>query len=102
MELKNSCFGNSEDLASGFGWDILLSGQSSGLILLTWQKLAPISVLYQISPSINLNLILILSILSIMIGGWGRLNQTQLWEIIAYSSIAHIGWVTAILLYNPL
>lgn len=74
---------------------------SSGLILLTWQKLAPISVLYQISPSINLNLILTLSILSIIIGGWGGLNQTQLRKIMAYSSIAHIGWITAVLLYNP-
>nr|YP_007626590.1 NADH dehydrogenase subunit 2 [Raphicerus campestris]AEP22080.1 NADH dehydrogenase subunit 2 [Raphicerus campestris] len=72
-----------------------------GLILLTWQKLAPMSVLYQISPSINLNLILTLSILSIMIGGWGGLNQTQLRKIMAYSSIAHMGWMTAVLLYNP-
>ncbi|WP_425183386.1 proton-conducting transporter membrane subunit, partial [Mesomycoplasma ovipneumoniae] len=74
---------------------------SSGLILLTWQKLAPMSVLYQILPSINLDLILTLSILSITIGGWGGLNQTQLRKIIAYSSIDHIGWITAVLLYNP-
>nr|AHW99510.1 NADH dehydrogenase subunit 2 [Capra hircus]AQX43786.1 NADH dehydrogenase subunit 2 [Capra hircus]AQX43955.1 NADH dehydrogenase subunit 2 [Capra hircus]AQX43968.1 NADH dehydrogenase subunit 2 [Capra hircus] len=74
---------------------------SSGLILLTWQKLAPMSVLYQILPSINLDLILTLSILSIMIGGWGGLNQTQLRKIMAYSSIAHMGWMTAILPYNP-
>nr|AKL78799.1 NADH dehydrogenase subunit 2 [Moschus chrysogaster]QTC30920.1 NADH dehydrogenase subunit 2 [Moschus chrysogaster] len=74
---------------------------SSGLILLTWQKLAPMSVFYQIFPSINLNLILTLSILSIMIGGWGGLNQTQLRKIMAYSSIAHMGWMTAILPYNP-
>nr|UMW87770.1 NADH dehydrogenase subunit 2 [Arabitragus jayakari] len=74
---------------------------SSGLILLTWQKLAPMSVLYQILPSINLNLILTLSILSIMIGGWGGLNQTQLRKIMAYSSIAHMGWMTAVLPYNP-
>nr|YP_010925015.1 NADH dehydrogenase subunit 2 [Raphicerus melanotis]WKD79694.1 NADH dehydrogenase subunit 2 [Raphicerus melanotis] len=72
-----------------------------GLILLTWQKLAPMSVLYQISPSINLNLILTLSMLSIMVGGWGGLNQTQLRKIMAYSSIAHMGWMTAVLLYNP-
>nr|YP_007626070.1 NADH dehydrogenase subunit 2 [Dorcatragus megalotis]AEP21274.1 NADH dehydrogenase subunit 2 [Dorcatragus megalotis] len=74
---------------------------SSGLILLTWQKLAPMSVFYQISHSINLNLILTLSMLSIMIGGWGGLNQTQLRKIMAYSSIAHMGWMTAVLLYNP-
>nr|WNH35842.1 NADH dehydrogenase subunit 2 [Giraffa reticulata]WNH35855.1 NADH dehydrogenase subunit 2 [Giraffa reticulata]WNH35868.1 NADH dehydrogenase subunit 2 [Giraffa reticulata] len=74
---------------------------SSGLILLTWQKLAPMSVLYQIFPSINLNMILTMSIISIMIGGWGGLNQTQLRKIMAYSSIAHMGWMTAVLLYNP-
>nr|UFH81767.1 NADH dehydrogenase subunit 2 [Orcaella brevirostris] len=74
---------------------------STGLILLTWQKLAPISVLYQISPSINLHLMITMSFLSILIGGWGGLNQTQLRKIMAYSSIAHMGWMTAILLYNP-
>nr|YP_009466901.1 NADH dehydrogenase subunit 2 [Hsunycteris thomasi]AOS49695.1 NADH dehydrogenase subunit 2 [Hsunycteris thomasi] len=74
---------------------------SSGLILLTWQKLAPLSVLYNISPSINLDLLLIMATLSVLIGGWGGLNQTQLRKIMAYSSIAHMGWMTAILIYNP-
>nr|AAS91399.1 NADH dehydrogenase subunit 2 [Rhinolophus arcuatus] len=74
---------------------------SSGLILLTWQKLAPLSVLYQISHSINLDILLTMSILSIFIGGWGGLNQTQLRKILAYSSIAHMGWMTAIMTYNP-
>nr|QST16570.1 NADH dehydrogenase subunit 2 [Delphinapterus leucas] len=74
---------------------------TTGLILLTWQKLAPISILYQISPSINLHLMITMSFLSILIGGWGGLNQTQLRKIMAYSSIAHMGWMTTILLYNP-
>nr|YP_009571923.1 NADH dehydrogenase subunit 2 [Kogia sima]QBH74658.1 NADH dehydrogenase subunit 2 [Kogia sima] len=74
---------------------------TTGLILLTWQKLAPLSILYQISPSINMNLMLTMSLLSILIGGWGGLNQTQLRKILAYSSIAHMGWMTTILLYNP-
>nr|NP_976101.1 NADH dehydrogenase subunit 2 [Rhinolophus pumilus]UKP81800.1 NADH dehydrogenase subunit 2 [Rhinolophus pusillus]BAB70619.1 NADH dehydrogenase subunit 2 [Rhinolophus pumilus] len=74
---------------------------SSGLILLTWQKLAPLSILYQISHSINLDILLTMSILSILIGGWGGLNQTQLRKILAYSSIAHMGWMTAIMIYNP-
>nr|Q2TQ19.1 RecName: Full=NADH-ubiquinone oxidoreductase chain 2; AltName: Full=NADH dehydrogenase subunit 2 [Sylvisorex lunaris]AAW29756.1 NADH dehydrogenase subunit 2 [Sylvisorex lunaris] len=74
---------------------------SSGLILLTWQKIAPLSLLYQIFPSINTNLLLIMSLLSIMIGGWGGLNQTQLRKIMAYSSIAHMGWMIAIMIYNP-
>nr|YP_008578389.1 NADH dehydrogenase subunit 2 [Brachyphylla cavernarum]CDF66005.1 ND2 [Brachyphylla cavernarum] len=74
---------------------------SSGLLLLTWQKLAPLSILYIISPKINPELLLIMSILSVMIGGWGGLNQTQLRKIMAYSSIAHMGWMTSILIYNP-
>nr|AML80104.1 NADH dehydrogenase subunit 2 [Equus caballus] len=74
---------------------------TSGLILLTWQKLAPMSILYQISPSINLNILLTMAVLSILVGGWGGLNQTQLRKIMAYSSIAHMGWMTAVLVYNP-
>nr|UUA63266.1 NADH dehydrogenase subunit 2 [Micronycteris megalotis] len=74
---------------------------TSGLLLLTWQKLAPLSILYNISPNINLDLLLTMSILSVIIGGWGGLNQTQLRKIMAYSSIAHMGWMTAILAYNP-
>lgn len=74
---------------------------SSGMILLTWQKIAPISVLYQISPSINTDLITLVALASVLIGGWGGLNQTQLRKIIAYSSIAHIGWIAAIIIYNP-
>nr|YP_009704946.1 NADH dehydrogenase subunit 2 [Rousettus amplexicaudatus]QFQ33845.1 NADH dehydrogenase subunit 2 [Rousettus amplexicaudatus] len=74
---------------------------SSGLILLTWQKLAPMSILYQLSPTVNTNLLLTMAMLSIAIGGWGGLNQTQLRKIMAYSSIAHMGWMTAIMAYNP-
>nr|AGC96581.1 NADH dehydrogenase subunit II [Miniopterus cf. arenarius VG-2013]AGC96582.1 NADH dehydrogenase subunit II [Miniopterus cf. arenarius VG-2013]AGC96584.1 NADH dehydrogenase subunit II [Miniopterus cf. arenarius VG-2013] len=74
---------------------------SSGLILLTWQKLAPLSVLYMIAPCINHHIILTMSLVSILVGGWGGLNQTQLRKIMAYSSIAHMGWMTAVLTYNP-
>nr|AZF99057.1 NADH dehydrogenase subunit 2 [Elasmotherium sibiricum]AZF99083.1 NADH dehydrogenase subunit 2 [Elasmotherium sibiricum]AZF99096.1 NADH dehydrogenase subunit 2 [Elasmotherium sibiricum] len=74
---------------------------TSGLILLTWQKLAPMSILYQIAPSLNLDMLLTTAMLSILVGGWGGLNQTQLRKIMAYSSIAHMGWMTAILMYNP-
>nr|YP_009754985.1 NADH dehydrogenase subunit 2 [Sphaerias blanfordi]QIP53267.1 NADH dehydrogenase subunit 2 [Sphaerias blanfordi] len=74
---------------------------TSGLILLTWQKLAPMSILYQMSPVINPDMLFTMSILSIAVGGWGGLNQTQLRKIMAYSSIAHMGWMTAIMTYNP-
>nr|ACY36782.1 NADH dehydrogenase subunit 2 [Crocidura panayensis] len=74
---------------------------NSGLILLTWQKIAPLTLLCQIYSSINTNLLLLMSLTSIMIGGWGGLNQTQLRKIMAYSSIAHMGWMMTILIYNP-
>nr|ALD16024.1 NADH dehydrogenase subunit 2 [Canis aureus]ALD16037.1 NADH dehydrogenase subunit 2 [Canis aureus] len=73
----------------------------SGMILLTWQKIAPMSVLYQISPSINTNLLMLMALTSVLVGGWGGLNQTQLRKIMAYSSIAHMGWMAAIITYNP-
>nr|AJD83446.1 NADH dehydrogenase subunit 2 [Cercocebus atys atys] len=74
---------------------------TSGLLLLTWQKLAPISIMYQIHPSINTHILLTLSILSIMVGSWGGLNQTQLRKILGYSSITHMGWTMMTLTYNP-
>nr|YP_010528535.1 NADH dehydrogenase subunit 2 [Canis aureus]QZP40817.1 NADH dehydrogenase subunit 2 [Canis aureus]UXW65353.1 NADH dehydrogenase subunit 2 [Canis aureus] len=73
----------------------------SGMILLTWQKIAPMSILYQISPSINTNLLMLMALASVLVGGWGGLNQTQLRKIMAYSSIAHMGWMAAIIIYNP-
>nr|ADV36618.1 NADH dehydrogenase subunit 2 [Thylamys elegans] len=73
----------------------------SGMMLLTWQKIAPISILYQISPSLNMPLLVTLSIMSAILGGWGGLNQTHLRKILAYSSIAHMGWMTIIILIMP-
>nr|QLD21697.1 NADH dehydrogenase subunit 2 [Guerlinguetus brasiliensis]QLD21710.1 NADH dehydrogenase subunit 2 [Guerlinguetus brasiliensis] len=73
----------------------------SGLILLTWQKIAPISIMFQIAPSINYTLIMIMALTSILLGGWGGLNQTQLRKILAYSSIAHMGWMMAIISFDP-
>nr|YP_161209.1 NADH dehydrogenase subunit 2 [Pseudocheirus peregrinus]CAG26395.1 NADH dehydrogenase subunit 2 [Pseudocheirus peregrinus] len=73
----------------------------SGMVLLTWQKVAPMSLLYQISPSLNMKILTTLAITSTLLGGWGGLNQTHLRKILAYSSIAHVGWMTIIILINP-
>nr|QAB46167.1 NADH dehydrogenase subunit 2 [Callosciurus prevostii] len=73
----------------------------SGLILLTWQKIAPISIMIQVIQSINFPLLMSMAVLSIAMGGWGGLNQTQLRKILAYSSIAHMGWMVAIIPFNP-
>nr|YP_010880976.1 NADH dehydrogenase subunit 2 [Tamiops mcclellandii]WIA65268.1 NADH dehydrogenase subunit 2 [Tamiops mcclellandii] len=74
---------------------------SSGLILLTWQKIAPISIMMQVIQSINTPLLMTMATLSVAMGGWGGLNQTQLRKILAYSSIAHMGWMMIIIPFNP-
>nr|AAP72046.1 NADH dehydrogenase subunit II [Pristimantis pardalis] len=73
----------------------------TGLILSTWQKLAPMSVFIQLSYSTNPLLILTLGTTSMIIGGWNGINQTQTRKILAFSSIAHLGWMTIILNFNP-
>nr|ACJ68019.1 NADH dehydrogenase subunit 2 [Fundulus heteroclitus] len=73
---------------------------TTGLILSTWQKLAPFYLLLQINPS-NTSLLLILGLASTLVGGWGGLNQNQLRKILAYSSIAHLGWMILVLQFFP-
>lgn len=71
----------------------------TGLILSTWQKIAPFVLISQIIP-VNSDLITILGLASILAGGWGGLNQTQLRKILAYSSIAHLGWMILVIQFN--
>nr|AXB38500.1 NADH dehydrogenase subunit 2 [Eupsophus vertebralis] len=73
----------------------------TGLILSTWQKLAPMALMIQLSQSINFSLMLVLGLFSTVIGGWGGINQTQIRKILAFSSIAHLGWVVAVLKISP-
>nr|ABM88194.1 NADH dehydrogenase subunit 2 [Neolamprologus leloupi] len=73
---------------------------TTGLILSTWQKLAPFALILQIPPSSS-TLLIILGLTSTLIGGWGGLNHTQLRKILAYSSIAHLGWMVLVLQFSP-
>nr|YP_010963333.1 NADH dehydrogenase subunit 2 [Oxyurichthys microlepis]WAB46130.1 NADH dehydrogenase subunit 2 [Oxyurichthys microlepis] len=72
----------------------------TGLVLSTWQKLAPFGLLIQI-PVYNQDLLILMGLASTLIGGWGGLNQTQLRKILAYSSIAHLGWMLIIVQFSP-
>nr|AOY36093.1 NADH dehydrogenase subunit 2 [Indirana semipalmata] len=74
---------------------------STGLILSTWQKIAPMALLLQLSQSLNPMTMSIIGLSSILIGGWGGINQTQLRKIMAFSSIGHFGWMVIILKFNP-
>nr|AFQ38214.1 NADH dehydrogenase subunit 2 [Conirostrum speciosum] len=74
---------------------------TTGLLLSTIMKLPPIALLYMTSPSLNPTLLTTLAILSTALGGWMGLNQTQIRKILAFSSISHLGWMTAVIIYNP-
>uniref|UniRef100_C7SS73 NADH-ubiquinone oxidoreductase chain 2 n=3 Tax=Dissostichus eleginoides TaxID=100907 RepID=C7SS73_DISEL len=73
---------------------------TTGLILATWQKLAPLALLLQIQPA-NSPLLISIGLASTLIGGWGGLNQTQLRKILAYSSTAQLGWMILVLQFAP-
>nr|YP_010884443.1 NADH dehydrogenase subunit 2 [Goniurosaurus varius]WIW75855.1 NADH dehydrogenase subunit 2 [Goniurosaurus varius] len=73
---------------------------STALIIATWQKLAPLSIIYMTSNHLNPLMLMTLSMLSTTIGGIMGLNQTQTRKIMAFSSIAHMGWLTMALTMN--
>nr|YP_010997018.1 NADH dehydrogenase subunit 2 [Prietella phreatophila]UGN11504.1 NADH dehydrogenase subunit 2 [Prietella phreatophila] len=73
----------------------------TGLIMATWQKLAPLTLIIQMAPFTHPLLFTSLGLMSILAGGWGGLNQTQLRKILAYSSIAHLGWMMIITQFKP-
>nr|YP_008993065.1 NADH dehydrogenase subunit 2 [Paraplagusia bilineata]AFB71248.1 NADH dehydrogenase subunit 2 [Paraplagusia bilineata] len=71
----------------------------TALVLSTWQKIAPLSIIIQLDSS-HSPILIMLGVLSILIGGWGGLNQTQTRKILAYSSITHMGWMMIILQFS--
>nr|AAD51549.1 NADH dehydrogenase subunit II [Elgaria multicarinata] len=67
------------------------------LIIITWQKLAPMALMLLTWNQTSMLTITMMGALSVVIGGLGGLNQTQLRKIIAFSSIAHLGWMATII-----
>nr|ADF59435.1 NADH dehydrogenase subunit 2 [Cyrtodactylus philippinicus] len=74
---------------------------NTALIISTWQKLAPLTLLYMTHNHLNPTTMLLLGLLSTMIGGWAGLNQTQIRTIMALSSIAHMGWLITAITLSP-
>nr|AIL82350.1 NADH dehydrogenase subunit 2 [Lygodactylus nigropunctatus]QOV08606.1 NADH dehydrogenase subunit 2 [Lygodactylus nigropunctatus] len=72
----------------------------TALVISTWQKLAPLSLLYLITQTPSTNM-LVIGLISALIGGWLGLNQTQTRKLLAFSSIAHMGWLVTALSLNP-
>nr|AUR33706.1 NADH dehydrogenase subunit 2 [Colluricincla harmonica] len=86
-----------------FWFPEVLQGSSliTGLLLSTAMKFPPITLLFMTSSSLNPTLLTIMAILSVALGGWMGLNQTQVRKIMAFSSISHLGWMSIIIVYNP-
>nr|QOV08662.1 NADH dehydrogenase subunit 2 [Lygodactylus capensis] len=70
------------------------------LTISTWQKIAPLTILYMISQTPSTTM-LTMGLTSALVGGWGGLNQTQMRKLLAFSSIAHMGWLLTALTLNP-
>nr|AAF18900.1 NADH dehydrogenase subunit 2 [Liolaemus quilmes] len=68
----------------------------TAMIIATWQKLAPMAIIFMTTNNLTSTILLMMGLLSTMVGGWGGLNQTQLRKMMAYSSVAHLGWMAVI------
>nr|YP_009378998.1 NADH dehydrogenase subunit 2 [Pachycerina decemlineata]ARI44212.1 NADH dehydrogenase subunit 2 [Pachycerina decemlineata] len=62
----------------------------NSLILMTWQKIAPLMLISYLQFKM---ILMICIILSAVVGSLGGLNQTSLRKLMAYSSINHLGWM---------
>nr|YP_009485682.1 NADH dehydrogenase subunit 2 [Carbula sinica]AVZ00818.1 NADH dehydrogenase subunit 2 [Carbula sinica] len=72
---------------------------NKGFILMTWQKLAPLTMIYNLDNNMIMNFTIICSI---MLGSIGGINQTSLRKLMGYSSINHLGWMLSINKYMNL
>uniref|UniRef100_Q8WDI6 NADH-ubiquinone oxidoreductase chain 2 n=1 Tax=Anolis punctatus TaxID=174263 RepID=Q8WDI6_ANOPN len=68
----------------------------TAMIITTWQKLAPMALIYMTINNLSPMTLFSMALLSSMVGGWSGMNQTQTRKIMAYSSIAHLGWMMVI------
>nr|AAF77265.1 NADH dehydrogenase subunit 2 [Drosophila mauritiana]AAF77460.1 NADH dehydrogenase subunit 2 [Drosophila simulans]AAF77473.1 NADH dehydrogenase subunit 2 [Drosophila simulans]AAF77486.1 NADH dehydrogenase subunit 2 [Drosophila simulans]AAF77499.1 NADH dehydrogenase subunit 2 [Drosophila simulans] len=69
----------------------------NALVLMTWQKIAPLMLI----SYLNIKYLLLISvILSVIIGAIGGLNQTSLRKLMAFSSINHLGWMLSSLMIS--
>nr|YP_010728528.1 NADH dehydrogenase subunit 2 [Endochironomus tendens]WEF49769.1 NADH dehydrogenase subunit 2 [Endochironomus tendens] len=82
-----------------FWFPIVMEGLNwiNSMILMTWQKIAPMILL---SYCMNFNFLIFSIFMSTIFGAIGGLNQISLRKLMAFSSINHLGWMTASILNN--
>nr|WPF71068.1 NADH dehydrogenase subunit 2 [Ficedula hyperythra jugosae] len=86
-----------------FWFPEVLQGTSliTGLLLSTAMKFPPMTLFFMTSQSLNPTLLTTMALLSVALGGWMGLNQTQTRKILAFSSISHLGWMAIVIVYCP-
>nr|ACA28669.1 NADH dehydrogenase subunit 2 [Phelsuma sundbergi] len=85
-----------------FWYPEVLQGSTmyTAMIISTWQKIAPLSLLYLIMLNNPTEILLLVGFLSTLIAGLVGLNQTQTRKIMALSSISHMGWLITMIPFN--
>nr|QKQ14975.1 NADH dehydrogenase subunit 2 [Draco maculatus] len=73
----------------------------TAMLISTWQKIAPMALLYLMSNHTQPIVTMTLGMLSTTFGGWGGINQTQLRKMMAYSSITNLGWALMVISLEP-
>nr|AAV27204.1 NADH dehydrogenase subunit 2 [Oxyura vittata] len=86
-----------------FWFPEVLQGSSlmTALLLSTFMKFPPLTLLLLTSKSLDPALLTTMALASVALGGWMGLNQTQTRKILAFSSISHLGWIAMVLIYSP-
>nr|AMQ62871.1 NADH dehydrogenase subunit 2 [Cyrtodactylus guakanthanensis]AMQ62872.1 NADH dehydrogenase subunit 2 [Cyrtodactylus guakanthanensis] len=74
---------------------------NTALLISTWQKFAPLALLYMTHNHLNHTTMLVLGLMSTTLGGLAGLNQTKTRTILAFSSIAHMGWLITAIALSP-
>nr|YP_010022233.1 NADH dehydrogenase subunit 2 [Fistulobalanus albicostatus]QOL12336.1 NADH dehydrogenase subunit 2 [Fistulobalanus albicostatus] len=78
------------EVLGGLNW-------TNSLLLLTWQKISPLTIL---SIFFNADIFIYISLISALTGALSGINQTSMRKILAFSSISHLGWMGSMMFLN--
>nr|AUW38589.1 NADH dehydrogenase subunit 2 [Lamprocoris roylii] len=66
----------------------------TNMMLMTWQKIAPMLMMNNLI--VNNMMLYLTTMMSVIVGSIGGLNQMSLRKIMGYSSINHLGWMISL------
>nr|BAH88947.1 NADH dehydrogenase subunit 2 [Trapelus mutabilis pallidus] len=77
------------------------SSMKTALIISSCPKIAPKDIMYMISNNTQTTALMLMGVLSMLVGGLGGINQTQMRKMMAYSSISNTGWTILTMAISP-